>query len=206
MSSPSGSAAGLGLEPGVSLRLQHLHLVAQLGQRLAVAVVGAGHVAGHFAAIAAEQAIERQLRHLTDQVPARDVDRGGNADDRLARPALLARAALPGQREELLVDALGRERVHADDELGDAALESGDRGLDRRVARRDADPLEPLVGLQAHENLVGARHDEMADPMGPVGLRRAQDVDLQVSDLHIGLFGSDASPASRPWRTFRFRS
>src|ERR1051325_6452938 len=113
--------ARLGLEPGVPLRFQHLHLIAQLRRRLAVAVVGTGHEAGDLAAIAAEQAVQRQLGHLSDQVPARYVDRRGNADDRLARPALLARTPLPGQRKELLVALLRRERVHPEALFADLA-------------------------------------------------------------------------------------
>ena len=47
MSSFSGTPPALRLEPGVALGFQHLHLVAQFGHGLAVAIVGAGHIARH---------------------------------------------------------------------------------------------------------------------------------------------------------------
>ena len=142
MSSASGTPPALALKPVCPCALQHLHLVAQLGHVLAVAVIGAGHVARHFAAIAAEEPVQRQLRGLADDVPAGDVDRGGDAHQRFARPAFLVREPLPGQGEQLLVQPLRRERVGADDQLADAAAERVDRRFDRRVAGGDADALD----------------------------------------------------------------
>jgi hypothetical protein len=179
-------AAGLGLEAGMALGLEHLHLVAQLGERLAVAVVSAGHVAGHDAAVAAEQPVERQAGDLADQIPGGEVDRCRDAHQRLPRPLLLRREALPGEREQLLVERLRRERVGAHHELAEAAFQRMDRRLDRGVARGDADALDAFVGMQAHEDLVRLRHDEMAHPVRPPVVRRAQHVRFQSRDFHGG--------------------
>src|SRR5262249_11068780 len=127
---------------------------------------------------------ERQLGDLADDVPARDVHRGGDAHDRLARPALLARDALRSQREHALIQTLGRERILANDQLGDAGAERVDRGLDRRVAGGDADALDAPAGGHAYQDLVRARHDEMADPVRAAFVGRAQDVYLKLRDPH----------------------
>ena len=67
----------------------------------------------------------------------------------------------------------------------DAAAECVDRRFDRRVAGGDADALDAFVGLHADQDLVGARHDEVADPVRAAGVGRAQDVDFEFSDFHI---------------------
>jgi hypothetical protein len=64
------------------------------------------------------QPVELQPGRLADDVPQRNVDRGGNADDCFAAPALLVRQALPVEREDLSVETFRRERVGADDEVG----------------------------------------------------------------------------------------
>src|SRR5262245_44954808 len=81
--------ADLALEAGVALRLEHLDLVAQLGHVLALAVIGAGDIAWHLAAVATEQPVERQVGDLAHDVPGCDVNRRRDAHDRLARPTLL---------------------------------------------------------------------------------------------------------------------
>src|SRR5437667_254056 len=177
-------AAGLRLEALVSLRLQHLDLVAQLGLRLAVAVVRAGDVARHLAAVAAEQAVERQPGHLAEDVPGGNVHCGRDPHHGFARPALLVRPALPRQGEELLVKLLRSERIGADDQLADAAAKGVDRRLDGRVAGGEADALDAFVGLHPHQDLARLRYGEMTYPVRPPGIGCAQDVSLELGNLH----------------------
>src|SRR2546430_13975164 len=177
-------AAGLGLEPLVCLRLQHLDLVAQRGRRLAVAVVRAGDVARHLAAVAAEQAVERQPGHLAEDVPGGNVHCGRDPDHGFARPAFLVRPALPRQGEELLVKLLPSERIGADDQLADAAAKSVDRRLDGRVAGGEADALDAFVSLHPHQDLARLRYGEMTYPVRPPGIGCAQDVSLELGNLH----------------------
>src|SRR4029077_11253429 len=172
------------LEAGVPLVLEHVNLVLQLRERLAVAVVRAGDVAGHGVPVAAEEAVQRQLRDLADDVPERDVHGRRDADDRLARPLLLVRQPLPGQREELLVEGFGRERVGTDDLVRDPGLHRVNRRLDRRVARRDADPLDALVGLHADQDLVRLGDAEVGDRVRAYGGGRAENVNLEGNDFH----------------------
>src|SRR5262245_7121480 len=101
-----GKAASLSLEPLVTLRLEHLNLLAQFRIILALPVVSAGHVAGHAGPIATEQLVERQARNLADDIPAGDVGRCRNANERLPPPTLLVRQALGRERGEFLVEAL----------------------------------------------------------------------------------------------------
>src|SRR5437762_7378304 len=191
-------AAGLGLEALVSLRLQHLDLVAQLGGRLAVAVVRAGDVARHLAAEAAEQAVKRQPGRLAEDVPGRNVYCGRDPDHGFARPALLVRPALPRQSEELLVKLLRSERIVADDQLADAAAKGVDRRLDGRIAGGEADALDAFVGLHPHQDLARLRYGEMTYPVRPPGIGCAQDVSLELDDLHRWIsFPSDSIVALR---------
>ena len=196
MSCASAEAARLGLEAGMALRLEHLHLVAQLGQRLAVTVVRAGDVAWHFAAVAAEQTVQRQPRRLADDVPGGDVHGGGNAHQRLPRPALLVGQALRRQREQLLVEPFRRERVGTQDQLGDTAAQTLDDRSDGPIAGGKPDALDAFVGTHPHQQLVGARHDEVTDPVRAPGVGRAQDVALELSDLHV-LVSSAATVSKR---------
>src|SRR5947208_4863215 len=177
-------AAGLRLEALVSLRLQHLDLVAQLGLRLAVAVVRAGDVARHLAAVAAEQAVKRQPGHLAEDVPGGNVHCGRDPHHGFARPAFLVRPALPCQGEELLVKLLRSERIGADDQLADAAAKGVDRRLDGRVAGGEADALDAFVGLHPHQDLARLRYGEMTYPVRPPGIGGAQDVNLELGNLH----------------------
>src|SRR5262249_23083281 len=115
-----GKAASLGLESLVTLGLEHLNLIPQFRIILAVAVVSAGHVAGHAVPIATKQLVERQARSLTDDIPAGDVSRCRNANERLPSPTLLVRQALGRERVELLVEAFRGEGTFTQDLIGKA--------------------------------------------------------------------------------------
>ena len=178
-------AADLGLEALVALRLEHLYFVLQFGHVLAVAVIGAGDVAGDFAAKAAEQPVQRQPGSLADDVPGGDVDGGSDAHYGFAGPAAFRGDALRGQPENSVMQFFRCQRIFADDVVGDPGLERLDRRFDRRIAGGDANAFEAFVGKHAHQDFIGLGHDEVADPVrAQAFVRRAQDVNFEFGDFH----------------------
>src|SRR5438552_2574180 len=74
--------------------------------------------------------------------------------------------------------------VHVDHQLADAAAKSVDRRLDGRVAGGEADALDAFVSLHPHQDLARLRYGEMTYPVRPPGIGCAQDVSLELGNLH----------------------
>ena len=146
--------ADLGLEAAVPSGDQPFNLVAQFGVILAFAIVSTGDIAGHRVAPAAEQLRQRHAGDLADDVPAGQVDRRGDADERLTPPALFASQPGGGQAEDLAVEPLGRRGVFAEDLFGEVCFEDPRDGRDVGIGGGKSKAFDPVRCRQLYQQLI----------------------------------------------------
>ena len=115
--------ADLHLHRAIAVLQVQGRLAPQIVRALAVAIVEARHVGGHpVAERAAQERVDGAADRLALEVPERDVDGAHRGHERaLLLPGQGRDAAhrRVGEREEILPDALGVERIVADDQRGD---------------------------------------------------------------------------------------
>ena len=94
-----------------------------------------------------------------------------------------------------------RERVLAYDKITDTAVPGVHRGFDWRVACGDPNTLKPRVSTQAHQDLVGLEHLDMAHPVRSPVVRRSQQVHFKAGDLQRRLLVTNLMTGWFPART-----
>ena len=177
-------SANLGLERAMPLGFEHLHLLAQLLQVLAFAVVGAGDITGYGVPVAAKYAVKRHLAMLAENVPHGDIHRRRRQHDVGLTPALFGTNPVPGQCNQLFIESFRRQRVGADDDIVQAVLEHPRRVLERSVAAGEPETGDPGVAVQHNQQFVRRRNREMADPVRALLFGTTQDVNLYFGYFH----------------------
>ena len=148
------------------------HLVGQFPQTLALDIVAPGDVGRDAIAIAAEQLVQRHVRHFGPQIPQANVD---GADGARAQSAAAGQLGHP----HLMPQTLDIDRVLTDQEW----CEVFDDGTANASCPAETNAGHPCVGLDLDQTQAGMRVGVLAvgDRLGP---RPAVRLGGDVGDLH----------------------